>query len=255
MSNTNNNSAMATKAASVQIQQQKPWWLNCLATAEPGLPLDYQVTLATDHLTTSHACIELASKETERLLSSCPKTYHNTVDELLLAALLLTFNRWTGQNQLRVDYQASASEITWAFPLNLSCHAGADLKSIIRLVKAQYRAIPEQGMGYGLLRYVSKDAELMALVEKHPMQLAFHYWGLLDPAVGRKRDQFVGTGQSQLRTHMLGFTGAIDKGRLSFVIDYSNEQFETRSITGLAQLFGESIKAVICHCLHPSAGD
>lgn len=255
MPNTNHNPAMITKAASDQIQQQKPWWLHCLAAAEPGLPLDYQVTLTTDHLTTSHACIELGSKETKRLMTSCTETYHNTVDELLLAALLLTFNRWTGQNQLRVNYQASSSEIDCGFPLNLSCHAGADLKNMIRTVKAQYRAIPDQGMGYGLLRYVSEDAELMALAKKHPVQLAFHYWGLLDPAVGQKKARFVATDQAKLRTHVLGFNGAIGKGRLSFVIDYSNEQFETRSITGLAQLFGESIKAVICHCLHPSAGD
>lgn len=55
------------------------------------------------------------------------------------------------------------------------------LADVLKSVKEQLRAIPNKGIGYGLLRYLSQDAEIASQLQAFPQaQISFNYLGQFD---------------------------------------------------------------------------
>ncbi|WP_165949771.1 non-ribosomal peptide synthetase, partial [Micromonospora sp. KC207] len=134
------------------------------------------------------------------LLRRAPDTFHAGVDELLLAALtiavasgrrggLLVDVESHGRQPLaeHVDVSRTVGWFTSLFPLRLDpaavdwadvWAAGPAVGTVVKRVKEQLRAVPDNGIGYGLLRYLNLGTapELARLGRP---QLGFNYLGRL----------------------------------------------------------------------------
>ncbi|HEY4572345.1 MAG TPA: condensation domain-containing protein, partial [Thermoanaerobaculia bacterium] len=177
---------LAEYAGSAEVRSELPYWL---ADAAAPLPQDG------GEAGLGFATAALGREATRALLGEAPAAYATQVNDLLLAALVQTFARWTGEPRLRFDLEGHGREeiapdldlsrtvgwFTTIFPMTLSASPDAAPGDLIRGVKEALRAVPRRGLGYGLLRYLAAAPELAAVPDP---EVAFNYLGQLDAALG-----------------------------------------------------------------------
>ena len=180
-------------------QDEKPYWISRLSGAVPALPVDGEVPPAEDcYGASEHVRVEFDAALTRALLNSCHHAYRTRINDLLMAALFLAAFKWTGQQALRIGLEGHGREelfegidvsqtvgwFTSLFPLTLqvspswSTERPDSLQELIRSVKEELRMLPHNGIGYGLLRHLAADEELLALEE--PTDILFNYLGQFD---------------------------------------------------------------------------
>ena len=210
--------------------------------------------------------------ETRRLIDELPKVYQARIDDLLLTALTLSLNRWTGRSSVRleleghgrdephegVDISRTVGWFTTLYPVTLAVDAHVTPGDALKLVKEQLRAVPRRGFGYGLLRY-SGDAESAAVLEAlPPADVLFNYLGPLDRTVVRSKlfrhakPLAVSRDPRARRSHVLEVHAFLEAGELEVVWTYSYELHEAETIERIADDFVTWIRALVQHCLSSS---
>ncbi|KAF6649084.1 condensation domain-containing protein, partial [Paenibacillus sp. EKM301P] len=132
------------------------------------------------------------AQETEQLLKQAHRAYNTDMNDLLLTALGLAIHRWAGIERVLVNLEGHGREsilpelditrtvgwFTTQFPVVLDMNAGQDLSQRIKQVKEGLRRIPQKGIGYGMLRYLSAACEQERFVTEP--EISFNYLGQFD---------------------------------------------------------------------------
>jgi hypothetical protein len=186
---------LAAYARTAELKQELGYWLAPARVKTPRLLMDYPVgPEANTEASARVVSVSLTAEETQALLHEVPTAYRTQINDLLLTALAQSFSQWTESRTLLVDLEGHGREaifddvdlsrtvgwFTTIFPALLNLEAwepGEALKSI----KEQLRAIPNRGVGYGLLRYLSGDEEIAARLRQSPQaEVSFNYLGQFD---------------------------------------------------------------------------
>ena len=207
-------------ANSAELKAELSYWVDESRQQINRLPLDYPEgeNMVASARTIS---ISLEQEETRFLLQEIPVAYQTQINDVLLAALLQAFERWTGEQKLLLDLEGHGREeifdnidvsrtvgwFTTIFPVLLdlsknSCGIGvspvfglnfsrgllelrdSELKNILPAVKEQLRHIPYRGIGYGLLRYLSDEIAIRKQLQALPQaEVLFNYLGQFDRAI------------------------------------------------------------------------
>nr|WP_026316765.1 non-ribosomal peptide synthetase [Actinokineospora enzanensis] len=168
-------------------------------------PLDQSVdTTATAHRTTTVASPEASAA----VLTGLTTAYRAGSDEVLLAALVLALRLWRGderdtvtvtveghgRDQAGLDLARTVGWFTAEHPLRLPADAvrtpadladalagGAAAGRLVRAVKEAKRAVPDNGIGYGVLRHLDPEtrADFAAIP---PPDVLLNYLGRFAPA-------------------------------------------------------------------------
>lgn len=255
--------------------QQELYWLTESRTRVCTLPVDY---LEGDN-TEASACtvsVSLSAEETQALLQEVPQAYNTQINDVLLTALVQVFGQWSGSRSLLVDLEGHGREeifedvdlsrtvgwFTTVFPILLNleeaCYPGEELKS----VKEQLRRIPNRGIGYGLLRYLSGDAEIAAKLRSLPQaEVIFNYLGQVDQVFSGS-SLFLLTKESSgpshslkgSRRYLLEVNGLVIGSQLQLNWTYSKNVHQRATVEGLAEDFLQALRSLIAHCQSPDAG-
>ncbi|MEV6908770.1 amino acid adenylation domain-containing protein [Amycolatopsis sp. NPDC051071] len=176
-------------------------WRSIVDGPDPDLgsrPLDPAVDLLS---TVEHVRVELPAPVTDTLLTSVPATYRGGVNDGLLAALATAVTRWRARRGVSesstlirleghgreedivpgADLSRTVGWFTSMFPVRLDVEDGAPVGSIVKAVKEQLLAVPDKGMGYGLLRYLNAETST-ELARYATGQLGFNYLGRFSEA-------------------------------------------------------------------------
>ena len=129
-------------------------------------------------------------------------------------------------------------------------------------VKEQLRAVPHNGIGFGLLRYLSPDPAVGAELARLPRpEVAFHYMGQFDQvfaggALFRLARESSGPSLAPEgpRPFPLEIYGMVVDGRLSLDWEYSANVYERGTVETLAGDFLAALRALIAHCESAGAG-
>ncbi|MBR8843002.1 non-ribosomal peptide synthetase [Pseudoalteromonas sp. JC3] len=207
---------------------------------------------------------------TSLLLQRANSTYRTQINELLIAALLRGFSLWSEQSIMRIDLEGHGREeldsghdlsrtigwFTTSYPLTLEAPDG-DLEALICAVKEQYRAIPNKGLGFGLL---ARAGLLGSNVEPHA-EIVFNYLGQFKQVINEQSLLFAveeGTGRAisphRKLTHGLSFNGKILAEQLQFNLSYDKNGYSCESLQKLNQLIVRSLEEIIQHCCDVEAG-
>ncbi|PTL85819.1 hypothetical protein DAT35_03740 [Vitiosangium sp. GDMCC 1.1324] len=133
----------------------------------------------------------LSLDESRQLLKELPEAYRCEIGELLIATLAWALREWTGHPELLLDVEGHGREdvfedvdlsrtvgwLTSLYPVRLTPEQ-AGPGATVRTVKEQLRSVPNRGLGYGVLRYLSTNAELRARLAGAPQaEVLFRYVG------------------------------------------------------------------------------
>ncbi|WP_199886299.1 non-ribosomal peptide synthetase [Dickeya sp. ws52] len=137
---------------------------------------------------------------TDAVLTTLPERYQARVDEILLGALVLACHRRFGVQPLRLaleshgridtpeglDLGRTVGWLTAEYPVCIDASAAdATPWAILRSVKGALRAVPDRGVGYGVLRYLdAQSADALAALEEHAPEILFNYLGRFDADEG-----------------------------------------------------------------------
>jgi len=187
----------------------------------PGLVLDPARDTAAS---VTRASLELPAAATEPLLTTLPAAFHGGPNDVLLAGLAAAVAEWRAGHGLPhapllvdveghgrvpladgMDLSRTAGWFTSVHPVRLDPGPGAGVRAgpaaagqVLKRVKEQVRAVPGDGLGYGVLRYLD-PATGPVLAGLPAAQVGFNYLGRPTPpprpASGQARDPGEGAGQ------------------------------------------------------------
>jgi amino acid adenylation domain-containing protein/non-ribosomal peptide synthase protein (TIGR01720 family) len=226
--------------------------------------------------------VSLEAETTRALLQDVPPVYGTQINDVLLAALAHAFGRWTGRSELLVELEGHGREdlfedvdisrtvgwFTSLYPVLLSLGDPDDTGRSLKEVKEQLRAVPGNGIGYGLLRYLSADEELRGRLAALPRpEVSFNYLGQLGGAGAREAEEeatplFAGVAADpgparsprSERPHLLGIDAMVADGQLHATWTYSPEAHDRDTVEALAEGYLDALRAIVEHCKDPEAG-
>ncbi|WP_066382131.1 non-ribosomal peptide synthetase [Anabaena sp. CA = ATCC 33047] len=263
-------------AADPELHREIDYWLDSMQFAVAPLPLDFPATASANTVGSSRTVsVSLSIEQTRALLQDVPVAYNTQINDVLLTALVESFAQWTGYDSLLIELEGHGREdlftdvdlsrtvgwFTSIFPVCLKAglhHPGEALKS----VKEQLRHIPNRGIGYGILRYLSRDAAINQQLGLLPQaQVSFNYLGQFDQthlaSLGWKYAQessgSIHSPKGQ-RRHLLNVNGLVIEGRLQLEWKYSSAFHHQSTVENLANNYVKTLEAIIDHCLSTEAG-
>jgi non-ribosomal peptide synthase protein (TIGR01720 family) len=266
---------LLVRAQSAGLREELPFWLSVGKADNSPLPRDFNglPNLAESARTLS---VSLAAGETHELLHEVPKAYQTQINDVLLTALLQAFAEWTGQRRLLLDLEGHGREalsdgidlsrtvgwFTSIFPVCLQLDPPASVGHPLMGIKEQLRRIPNRGIGYGLLRYLSADAEIARLLQSLPQpEVSFNYMGQLSSArsVGDPITLAVETSgparsPRQMRRYLLEINASVREGQLQMDWTLSENIHQRSTIEALSRNFARRLSELIAHCRSPKAG-
>ncbi|BDI19713.1 hypothetical protein ANSO36C_55150 [Nostoc cf. commune SO-36] len=256
-------------AQSPAVQEEMDYWVQTLRQSFSFLPVDYP---AGDNTVSSAASVTvtLNAEETRALLQDVPSAYRTQINDALLLALVQVFAKWTGQTRLLLDLEGHGREeifsdidisrtigwFTTVFPIVLSVEENSNIGETLKMVKEQLRQIPNRGIGYGLLRYLSSDRSIIAQLQQLPQaQVIFNYLGQIDQVLSdsslfQPATESSGSESSlqENRQYLLEIDAIVVASQLQVNWKYSQNIHQTSTIENLALNFVQVLRSLIAHC-------
>ena len=252
--------ALEAYAESDALATEVAYWATAGATVSP-LPVD--MPSGTNTVADVEAVtISFSAAETAVLLREAPQGARVTVHEILVGAVVDALGEWLGRDVVRLDLEGHGREdvlavevsrtvgwfTTW-YPVALRREGTTPLERI-QAVATQLREVPHRGIGYGVLRYLSRRTDVAAFRQHPQADVSFNYFGQLD---GMWRGSFSaapeGAGQSQSprheRFHRLALNGSVRDGHLQMHWTYSRRQYAGDTIAAVARAFEDSVRSVL----------
>ncbi|WP_414157498.1 amino acid adenylation domain-containing protein [Pseudomonas sp. BNK-15] len=248
---------------------QLDYWLALGEAGAQALPRDRAVT-QTRVADERKVRVSFPPAFTQALLQQAPSAYRTQVNDLLLAALARALCNWSGNQQVLVQLEGHGREelfedidltrtvgwFTSLYPVALRPQAQPG--ACIAAIKEQLRAVPQRGLGYGVLRYLGTPAQREQLARQAQPRVTFNYLGQFDSqfekgALWQPDPQGAGQGQDgdAPLANWLSVEGQVYQGELGISFGYSQAMYDEATMDALASDFASQLRALVDHCLQP----
>ena len=263
-------------AQSDDAREEADYWLGLPWDEAAPLPGDFASGAGNSVEASRAISVALTPEETQSLIQKAPEAYNTQINDALLAALARALRRWTGRRVHLIEIEGHGREeifegvdltrtvgcFTTRLPVLLETVASEDAGEQLKATKELLRRIPRRGIGYGVLRYLSDDAEAPERLRRLPRpEISFNYLGQLDQALAADspfapaRESAGPTrGPKAARRHLIEINGGVTGGRLEMVWRYAEGVHRGTTVETLAGWFMESLRELISHCLQVEAG-
>ncbi|MEV0294627.1 amino acid adenylation domain-containing protein [Nocardia sp. NPDC050710] len=257
-----------------------PLWQRILATPDPAIgqraadpAVDVVATMAQLRTT-------IPADIAGTVLDVVPERFHCGADDILLAALAMAVGRWRdrtgalftleghGREESVLPGADVARTVGWftsVYPVAIDL-GGIDLDeafaggpaagSAIKAAKEQLRAVPDRGVGYGMLRYL--DPESAAELADAPIpQISFNYLGR---ATGGTEEDWLPRRFASTQDDRAPMAAVIDINAimgataLEVTWAYASGIVDSDQVSELAELWTAALEALAAHAADPGAG-
>ncbi|MEN3328620.1 MAG: hypothetical protein V7638_3427 [Acidobacteriota bacterium] len=258
-------------AQSTTIEEEIEYWAS--RTSHPiKLPVDQSGANSVRSRRT--VSVSLTANETSAALYDLPAKYRTQINEVLLAAVARTFSRWMGASSLLIDLEGHGREsliegtdlsrtvgwFTTISPVLLNLEGASTPLEALRAVKEQLRAIPNRGIGYGVLRYMSGKQDITDRLSRlHQAEVRFNYLGQRDRVFAASHmfsavEDAPGPAQSPNgdRGYLLNIISSVTNGELCFDWTYSENVHASKTIESLAETCVAELRAMLTETVDPA---
>ncbi|MEU1313500.1 condensation domain-containing protein, partial [Streptomyces cinnamoneus] len=253
-------------------------WRSVLSTDDPLLA-DRPLNPATDvHGTARELELLLPAETTGPLLERVPAAFNATAEDVLLTGLALAVARWrrergladgtavlvgregSGRERLTegTDVSRTVGWFSGAHPVAVdpgelpddAWAGGPALGPVLKAVKEQLRAVPDNGIGYGMLRHLNPATGRKLAGQAEP-QVGFAYEDAPAPAIS-------GIPADTPLRYALGLRAVAGEGpdgdRLLARWTWPDALFTERDVRELAELWFTALQALVTCAGRPEAG-
>ena len=157
------------------------------------------------------------------------------------------------------DISRTVGWFTTIFPVVLALEPNLNPGDALKRIKEQLRRIPNRGIGYGLLRYLTQDADVQSL-EAFSADVLFNYLGQLERMIppstlfGLSQRLTDSISPRNKRSHRLNINAYVSMDQLHVEWVYSTELYQADTIRKLAAAYTHHIEAIVDHCLKSDEG-
>ncbi|MCP5051334.1 MAG: amino acid adenylation domain-containing protein [bacterium] len=258
-------------SANNHLRSELKYWKNILETNVEPLPKD---TIPGREVRTNEnlerVLFNLDPGQTRQLVEQTNHAYNTEINDLLLTALALAVHRWCGLEKIRVNLEGHGREeiidnvnitrtIGWftsQFPLLLDLTGDSGLSYCIRNIKETLRQVPNKGIGFGILKYLSPHSRELAAHETP--EISFNYLGEFRYGEDDEKEGALfstsklspGTGFSPQMEHLytLDIGGILENRRLTLHISFNKYEFRSETIQRLVDLYKSALLEITRHC-------
>ncbi|MFD3919673.1 amino acid adenylation domain-containing protein [Streptomyces sp. NPDC058595] len=282
--------ALDEQARTPERRAELPLWERMLAVPGPRFarrPLDP----ARDTTDTARSrTVVYGAERARHLFTTIPAAFHCEINDVLLTALALAVQRCMGTTEdVVIDVEGHGREpvvpgadlsrtvgwFTSMYPVRLAPGAplsggtvpsGGELGRALRGVKEQLRAIPDKGIGFGMLRYLNPETG-PRLAAAEPRHIGFNYFGrFLLPSEGGEQDwspapetgMTAGADAGMPLDHPLSINAltedAADGTALRIAFSWADGIVDDERVDELVENWFELLDALAAHAAEPGAG-
>lgn len=253
-----------------QAATQTPYWSKIVEQYEP-LPTDFINKQSIKIKDTETLSVEFDAGQTRQLLQQVPSVFHTEINDNLLAALAKTLTAFTGdqkvvinmeghgreQTDARIDISNNVGWFTSMYPVLLRVEPDENATDTVKNIKEQLRTIPGKGVGFGVLKYITKEA---ALQDKPTGDVVFNYLGQTDNVIHSLNGLGLSTENNDevLSSEFpidekLALNSLIRNGKLIVEWRYSTLHFKKETIENLANTYFNNLSILIGDTLQQKA--
>ena len=208
----------------------------------------------------------LGAEDTLKLQQDANWVYNTKIEELLVTALLSVLHEWSQLDRiclgmekhgrsaeiLDLDVSGTIGWFTSYFPVAMYVVKQRDLGDQIKSVKEQLRKVPNNGIGYGVLKYLNQEQINIEELDQQP-QVIFNYLG----------NRMVNADSTEIgfdlmwegsrdprseRSYGLEINAYILNGQLYSNWSYSTDLYKATTIEKLVSGYNTTLQQIILHC-------
>ncbi|WP_459478622.1 amino acid adenylation domain-containing protein [Clostridium saccharoperbutylacetonicum] len=252
---------------SKELLREKEYWSNLESVDIKELPKDFSKSKSIVG-NSKNITISLSRGETERLLRKTNKAYNTDINDILLCSLGLAVKQWSKNDEILIGLEGHGREeiieevsinrtIGWftsTCPVILDMKNSDDIGYSIKYTKETLRHIPNKGVGYGILKYLTNFENKKDISLKLNPEIGFNYLGEFgkssDETLFKFSDLSSGKAISEQneKINSIEINGFVIDGELKFIINYGIEEYKQETIEKLTELYRKKLLEIIEHC-------
>ncbi len=258
---------LAEYAASRKLLQEKTFWKQIGDERTGVLP---RKTVIKNRNTQSLRTVigDLSREHTQKLLKNTNKAFNTEINDILIAALCLTMKNFLqGHKKLLINMEGHGREnifgdidisttvgwFTCMYPVVLDI-VSSNIKEQIISTKETLRHIPNKGIGYGILRFLTAKALKEDINLEINPEISFNYLGDLENSLPSKDFQLYydlagkESGDLVREPFALNINAYIKENAFRISFSYSTFEFEEKNIVNMVQRYIHHLKEMIDFC-------
>ena len=220
---------------------------------------------------TKNYSVSLDKSATQSLLHEVNKAYATEINDVLLSALTIALQSWTtapkvvigleghGREELfdNIDINRTVGWFTSLYPVCLDLKGTSNIDTLLADTKDMLREIPNKGIGYSVLRYLSEKKSIQSDLSVPYEEIIFNYLGSFDNSVSSEKDSLVGfatesagetMGAKNKYPYKFSINSMIADGCLQIDWDYDAKRYNEETVQQLAENFINALQSIIAHC-------
>lgn len=260
---------LAKYAEGQEVLNELVYWKEIEENEFVSLPHDHQVDQemrkGKNYIS---ANIELSKDETSQLLKEVNWAYNTEINDILLSALGLTIQEWAGLEKTFITLEGHGREeimedmdisrtvgwFTTKFPVLLDISKTEGLSYSIKSVKEILRRVPNKGIGFGILKYLTPDERKEGVQFRIEPEISFNYLGEFDQ---NSNELFIFSNLNMgnfvspelERKNVLDINGMIVEEKLILSFTYNRYEYEEESIENLIDCYKSNLLKIVEHCI------
>ncbi|TDV57554.1 non-ribosomal peptide synthase protein (TIGR01720 family)/amino acid adenylation domain-containing protein [Actinophytocola oryzae] len=246
---------LADHTASGGFATERDYWA-AVAREDGTVPRDRDGA----NTTASERSVEVAldRETTAALLRDVPRVFRSEVNDVLLTALAAALCPWAGRDRVLVHLEGHGREelfdgvdlsrtvgwFTTLFPVVLST-PGNEWAGALTAARERLGAIPNRGIGYGALRFLTGEDGLAT-----DAAVSFNYLGRFGADTGELE---LAAHPDAPRAHLIDIVGQVQQDELLLTWHYSANRHDKATVAALAAAMADALRHIAAQCSRPSA--
>jgi len=267
------------------VLQELPHWKNIERAKIPPLPRDRRIGREMKkHKYIEYVNLNLDNKNTANLLGKVNLAYNTEINDILLTALGLAAKEWAGIEKLLINLEGHGRDsvienvdidisrtvgwFTVEYPVILDISKSQHLSHQIKLVKETLRNIPNKGIGYGILKYLTPEEKKDDLQLEIQPEVSFNYMGHFrqeqenneNSGTPPDNDNVNAVQMSPLNpgssispdleeNFAINVNGMIAGGKLDLSFAYNKYEYDKTTVEKLSAAYRWHLLKIIEHCI------
>ena len=220
----------------------------------------------------------LDEQETHQLLTRTNEAFGTEIKDILLTALGLGIKQTFGNEKVSITMEGHGREeilkdvditrtvgwFTCVYPVLLDLsyeRKGNNLARQIKEIKEHLHRVPKNGIGLGLLKYLTLNQNKSDITFPQKPQIIFNYLGQFDADIrqmsfGIAKESFGTTVSMNIkRGYQLDVSGMIADQQLVMSVAYNRKQYKKETIEALLIHYKNALNAIIAYCSTRGKGE